>query len=86
MKTFFKIIFSLSGYSSGRRLILHSSVILLLFFLFCKLYTVGFWVCLLAFLVGQLFLSFSEILYCLILRILCLIWGVLPIHASRENP
>lgn len=67
MKRTLNAIFHLSGYASGRKLFLHNSIILLLFFRLCRLYQAGFWVCLLAFVLGQLFLGFAEFLYCLLM-------------------
>lgn len=54
----------------GRKLFVHSTVVLLLFFGVCRLYQTGFWVCLLAFFLGQLFLGFAEFVYGL------LMWGI----------
>lgn len=62
---------------SGRKLFLHNTVILLLFFSLCRLYQTGFPVCLLAFVLGQLFLGFAEFVYQLLMWWLDLIREVL---------
>lgn len=62
---------------SGRKLFLHNTVILLLFFSLCRLYQTGFLVCLLAFVLGQLFLGFAEFVYQLLMWWLDLIREVL---------
>lgn len=66
MKRVLISIFRLSGYASGRKLFFHNTVILLLFFRLCRLYQAGFWVCVLAFVLGQLFLAAAEFFYCLL--------------------
>lgn len=84
MKRLFHTVLNLSGYASGRRLFLHNAVILLLFFRLCRLYSAGFWVCLLAFLLGQVFLTVSELVYHLLLRAFHLIGKELP-HADHKE-
>lgn len=84
MKRLFKSVFSLSGYSSGRSLFLHNAVLLLLFFWICRLYSSGFWVCLLAFLFGQVFLTITEYVYCFLASICRLIGEVIPHEDSRR--
>ncbi len=84
MKRLFKSVFSLSGYSSNRGLFLHNAVLLLLFFWICRLYQSGFWVCLLAFLFGQAFLTIVEYIYCFLAKVLQLIREVIPHEDSRR--
>lgn len=84
MKRLITSLFSRSGYGSGKKLLLHNAVILLLFFRLCRLYQAGFWVCALAFVLGQLFLGLAEFLYCLLSFFLGLLWEVVSHEASKD--
>lgn len=70
---------------SGRKLFFHNTVILLLFFGLCRLYRTGFGVCLLAFVLGQVFLVFSELVYVLLVWLIRLIREVLSFRETDKN-
>lgn len=85
MKRLITSLFSRSGYGSGKKLFFHSAVVLLLFFRLCRLYQAGFWVCVLAFILGQLFLVFAEFVYCLLSFWLGLLLEVFSLHETDKN-
>lgn len=68
----FKAIFLGGGPYSGFLYFLHNSMIVVYFFALVRLYSLGFWLCLVMFLLGHLFLAFVHLFYtlvvCLLLR------------------
>lgn len=85
MKRILSSIFHQSGYPSGWKLFYRNTIILPLFFQLCQLYQTGLWICIFAFLLGQLFLCFAEFLFCLFLWWFCLIRGVFSGHETHKD-
>lgn len=83
MKRLFRFLLRMAGHqNTGFSFFLHNSVILLLFFALCRLYSLGFWITFITFFFGHAFLYMAELVYVLAIKIFTLIKGMVPVHVE----